>query len=261
MISMAYPIILITGASSGIGREFAIQIDQMYPDIQEIWLVARRYHKLKETADLLHHKCRIFNMDITSKDQTKDLFDALKQQDVCIRMLINCAGYGMMGDVINMDADDLNGMIQLNCEALTRMTRSCLPFMKEESRILQLASSAAFLPQPGFAVYAASKAYVLSFSRALSYELKHKKIYVTAVCPGPVDTPFFDVAEKYSKGMAAKKLTMITAYQAVKKALRDAEHKRQISVSSIPMYGVMILSKLLPHNILLNMTALLKKIG
>mgnify|MGYP000835713314 CR=1 FL=1 len=114
-------------------------------------------------------------------------------------MLVNAAGFGRSGSVeeINMQRRRIQtDMVGLNCQALTRMTLLCLPYMHPGSRIVNLASAAAFCPQPYFAVYAATKSYVLSFSRSLREELKTRGIIVTAVCPGPVDTPFFDVSGK-----------------------------------------------------------------
>ena len=102
---------------------------------------------------------------------------------------------GKIGGVRELSVSDQTGMAELNCTALTAVTSMVLPFMPNNSRILQFASSAAFLPQPGFAVYAATKAYVLSYSRALNRELKDRGISVTAICPGPVKTEFFDIAQ------------------------------------------------------------------
>ena len=99
------------------------------------------------------------------------------------------------GGVRELSVSDQTEMAELNCTALTAVTSMVLPFMPNNSRILQFASSAAFLPQPGFAVYAATKAYVLSYSRALNRELKDRGISVTAICPGPVKTEFFDIAQ------------------------------------------------------------------
>ncbi len=104
-----------------------------------------------------------------------------------------------MGKAEKLDSNEQSAMVRLNCEALTNVTLSCLKYMANNGRILQMASSAAFFPQPGFAVYAATKAYVDSFSVALNEELKTRGIVVTSVCPGPVDTPFFDVAEREEK--------------------------------------------------------------
>ena len=142
----------------------------------------------------MKHDAQIFTLDITNSGKLDDLEEALSRQNAVVRILINCAGYGIMGELDQQDRDTVLGMIRLNCQALTEMTQRMLPYMRRGSRILQMASGAAFLPQPDFAVYAATKAYVLSFSRALREELKSSGIYVTAVCPGPVDTPFFDIA-------------------------------------------------------------------
>ena len=189
-------VIVITGASSGIGREFALQMDPFFTNIDEFWLVARSEDKLEETAELLGHRSRVIPMDITDSRRLDALEDMLIEHNAVVRMLINCAGFGLMGDFSEQPAENALSMIRLNCEALTEMTHRMIPYMRRNSRILQLASSAAFLPQPYFAVYAATKSYVLSFSRALNEELKPMGITVTSVCPGPVDTPFFDIAEQ-----------------------------------------------------------------
>lgn len=244
-------IFIITGASSGIGREFALQLDNAFPKIDEIWLIARSRDKLEETARVMQHKTRLLPMDITDKCSMRELQDTLKKENAVIRMLINCAGYGLMGSFQEISSEEQSGMIRLNCEALTNMTHLCIPFMKKNSRIIQMASSAAFVPQPYFNVYAASKAYVLSFSKALAEELRPQGIYVTAVCPGPVDTEFFDVAEKYENTLTVKKFTMIPASKAVQDALRASYYRRATSVSSLPIKAFEVCAKVVPHNVLM----------
>ncbi len=259
-------IILITGASSGIGMEFALQMDKYFAHIDEFWLVARNRAKLEEIKKALRHETRIFPMDITKKETMDVLEEALgkagsSEKKSVIRVLINCAGYGLMGDFEGQDSEGALGMIRLNCEALTGLTQRMLPHMKKGSRIIQMASSAAFLPQPGFAVYAASKSYVLSFSRALGEELKRKGIYVTSVCPGPVDTPFFEIAESTGSTLAVKKYTMVSADRVVALALKDSYRKRSISVCSLPIRMFEILSKVLPHDFLIRLVGLMKRKG
>ncbi len=260
---MTKNIIIITGASSGIGKEFALQIDPYFDIADEIWLMARNKQKLTETASALRHKTRILDMDITDQDQLDRLKQALKYHNTRILMLINCAGYGLMGEFAEADQknDDSKsgqlGMVRLNCEALTHMTHICLPFMRRGSRIIQLASSAAFLPQPGFSVYAATKAYVLSFSRALGEELKSRGIYVTSVCPGPVDTPFFDIAEQNGKTLSIKKYTMVSPQRVVNLALKDSFRKKQVSVCSLPIKAFWLLTKCVPHQMILKIMRLL----
>ena len=138
------------------------------------------------------------------------------------------------------------------------MTWYCVPYMRKNSRIIQLASSAGFFPQKNFAIYAASKSYVLSFSRALREELRKKGIWVTAVCPGPVETEFFDIAEKYGSTLAVKKLTMVSADKVVRTALRDSRDKKAISVCSIPIKAFHVVTKIIPDSIIMGVVNLLK---
>lgn len=138
-------------------------------------------------------------------------------------------------------------MIDTNCKSLTHMTLVCLPYLEKGSRIVNIASAAAFCPQPAFAVYAATKSYVLSFSRALRAELEDREIYVTSVCPGPAKTEFFDIA-----GMSAnilKKMTMAKPERVVKQALIDAKNKKEVSVYGIAMKTARVLTKIIPHKL------------
>ena len=251
-------IAIITGASSGMGREFVLQMDGRFDSIDEFWLISRREEELATLASGLVHKSRIFAMDVTKAGQLQRLETAIKLESATVCMLINCAGYGMMGRFEEVPLKDTLGMIRLNCEALTEITKRTIPYMAKNARIIMLASSAAFLPQADFAVYAASKSYVLSLSRALNQELRGKGISVTAVCPGPVDTPFFERAEQYGQTLALKKFVMASPEKVVQKALRDAYFKKQVSTYGLPMKAFGLASKALPHSLLLSVTELLK---
>lgn len=252
-------IIIITGASSGMGMEFALQLDNVFEtSIDEIWLIARRKEQMLEVASSMEHTTRVLDMDVTKKDDMKRLKKLLSKEKPVIRMLVNCAGYGVMGEFSKLNMQEELGMIDVNCKALTQMTYLCIPFMRKNSRIIQLASSAAFMPQPGFAVYAATKAYVNSLSRALSEELRKKKIYVTSVCPGPVDTPFFNIAEKDGKILAIKKLTMVKAEQVVERAIKDSFHQKTFSVYGGYIKAFGILAKVFPHKLILTIMRYMK---
>ena len=244
-------IVIITGASSGIGREFARRMDLAFDSIDEFWLVARSKDKLELLANTMRHETKLFDIDVTDDCGLDILERAVNQQNAKVCMLINCAGYGVMGNFAQIDRSEETGMIRLNCEALTNITHRMIPYMDRGSRIIQLASSAAFTPQANFAVYAATKSYVLSFSRALGEELRSKGIYVTSVCPGPVDTPFFDTAERHGKTMAIKKFTMVQTDKVVKQALRDSLHKKSKSVCSMPIKAFDLLAKVVPHELIL----------
>ena len=190
-------IAVVTGASSGIGREFVKQMGHFYRNLDEIWVIARRGHRLQELNQLSMVPIRILEGDLLREEVYEKLEKLLREEAPDIRMLVNGAGFGKSGtveDILEEDKALQTEMITLNCTALSRITFCCLPCLSRGSRIIQMASAAAFSPQPSFAVYAATKAYVLSFSRSLGAELKRRGIYVTAVCPGPVDTEFFRVS-------------------------------------------------------------------
>ncbi|MBQ7706972.1 MAG: SDR family NAD(P)-dependent oxidoreductase, partial [Lachnospiraceae bacterium] len=179
----------------------------------------------------------------------KNLLEKFKPS---VRLLVNAAGYGMIGKFSELSESDNTGMIDLNCTALTRITDMTIPYMsKGGANIINIASSAAFLPQPSFAVYAASKSYVLSLSRALNQELKSRRIKVTAVCPGPVDTEFFGIAETYHDVKLYKKMMFAKADKVVALALKDAFHGKTVSVYGIGIKGFRILSKIMPHELLI----------
>ena len=251
-------IISITGASSGRGEEFARQLDRLFTHMDEIWLIARRKERMEEISRGLTMRCRPIGLDLTDPGDMERLHGMLKEKAPVIRMLINCAGFGLMGPVSDIPLQEQKEMIRLNCVALTEMTHMCLPYMRRNSRIIQMASSAAFLPQENFAVYAATKAYVLSFSQALNQELKKQGIRVTSVCPGPVDTAFFTIAEKYGKTLAVKKLTIVPPDRVVRKALRDCRAGIPLSVCSFPIQAFHVLCKLLPHELIFCMMRLLQ---
>lgn len=243
---------IVTGASSGMGREFVLQIGALYKNLDEIWVIARRKENLERVAEQSRLPLRIFDGDLLKKPVYKNFCKALCEETPDIRMLVNAAGFGRSGSVeeISMQRKRIQtDMVDLNCRALTRMTLLCLPYMHPGSRIINLASAAAFCPQPYFAVYAATKSYVLSFSRSLGEELKTRGITVTAVCPGPVDTPFFAVSGKPQNFL--KELTMAQPGPVVHQALKDSRKRKELSIYGLPMKLTYAGTKLLPHKLLL----------
>ncbi len=245
-------IVIITGASSGLGREFAKQIDSnLGAGIDQIWLIARRIERLEELSKSLRKKTRIIKMDITNELYMQQFREMLTAEKPVVKMLINCAGFGLLGHFSNNSLDEQLGMLDVNCTALTKMTYYVIPYMKRNSRMIQLASSAAFLPQPNFAVYAATKSYVLSFSYALGEELREKGIVVTAVCPGPIKTEFFDIAERYGGNLAVKKLTMVEAPGVVRAALKASAKRKSISVYSPLIKSFHMITRILPVKLVL----------
>lgn len=246
-------IAIITGASAGMGKEFVKQVADRYPKLDEIWAIARRKDKLEELAKECKAHVRIMPLDLTQNNDVRILTNALELAKPNVKLLVNCAGCGKVGNFELSSYDEQIRMIHLNCQALTAITYLVLPYMNDCSRIVNLASVAAFLPQPQFAVYAATKSYVLSFSRALQYEIKDRRVSVTAVCPGPVDTEFFDLADPEQKGFAYKKFFMAKAPRVVKKALDDVAYGREISIYGFPMKAVFLLTKILPHHLIMRL--------
>ena len=249
-------IALITGASSGLGREFARQIPKLYQNLDEIWVVARRAERLNELEMELKVPVRIFDGNLNQDYIYKKLGIALGKSHANVRMLVNAAGYGKIGTFCEYGWKEEAGMVDLNCRSLTRMTALCLPYMHCGSRIVNLSSAAAFGPQPGFAVYAATKSYVYSLSMALGRELKGSGIYVTAVCPGPVDTEFFDHTGK--EVASVKKKFRVDAKDVVRKALIDSARGKKTSVYGLSMKAAQVASKVVPDSVIV---AVMEKIA
>ena len=201
-------IAIVTGASSGLGAEYVRRIDAKgYAD--EIWAIARREERLRELAGACKTPVRCIPADLCAPGAIADVrarlaAAALTDADFTVSMLVNAAGLGKFGCVEELSADETAAMVDLNCRALVEMTQAVLPHMGRGSRIVQIASSAAFQPLQGLAVYAASKSFVLSFTRALRRELAGRGIYVTAVCPIWVKTEFVKVARDTANGQTVK---------------------------------------------------------
>lgn len=187
-------IAVITGASSGLGKEYAFAVSRLRQEIDEIWLIARRKEKLEEVASALSKKVRTISLDITAGASIEEYKKLLETENAEVSLLINNAGFGKLGYFYDISTEDNAGMIRLNCEALTVMTSVTLPFMKDGGEIINTCSIASFAPNSRMAVYSSTKAFVMSFSRALRDELKNKNINVLAVCPGPMETEFLGVA-------------------------------------------------------------------
>ncbi|MEF9954267.1 MAG: SDR family NAD(P)-dependent oxidoreductase [Clostridium sp.] len=250
-------IAIVTGASSGMGRETAIQLADHFGGLNEIWLVARRMNRLDELETQLPVPVRKFDIDLTDSQQLKRLEEALIEVKPNVKVLVNASGYGKIGKVGSISLEEEVGMPDLNCTALCAVTHMVLPYMSKNSRIIQYASSAAFLPQPGFAIYAATKAFVLSYSRALGAELRGRGICVTAVCPGPVKTEFFDIAETTGTVPLYKRLTMADPVKVVRLALRDSMMGKSVSIYGFLMKAFQLLCKILPHSIILKLMGVL----
>jgi short-subunit dehydrogenase len=245
---------VITGASSGLGVYFALEIDKNRPEIEEIWLIARRKERLEELAKKLTKKVKVLSLDITKEESLEEYKTALKQENCEISILINNAGFGKLGNFDEMNNDDLSGMIKLNCEALTVITSITLPFMEKGSEIINSCSIASFAPNPRMAVYSSTKAYVMSFSRALRSELKRRKINCIAVCPGPMDTEFLSLAgiEK-GTSFTFDTLPRVNPEIMARKSLKASKKGKAVYTNRIFYKFYRLLAKILPTSLIMKL--------
>lgn len=222
---------LVTGASSGLGEEFALQIA---PRVGRLVLVARREPLLQQLASRIRRQCPdvevvVFEVDLTRETERCRLVENLSQRGFQPDLLINNAGLGDYGEFATADWGKLRDMLRVNVEAVTHLAHLLAPAMIRARRgaIVNLSSLASLLPIPDFAVYAATKAYVTSFSEALRIELKEHGIPVLAVCPGPVKTEFGEVSRRSpdSPVMPANRLFYVPRERVVAEALAALERK------------------------------------
>lgn len=222
---------LVTGASSGLGEEFALQIA---PRIDKLVLVARRESLLQLLADQIreqfpHLTVLVIAADLGSSAERDQLVETLASWGMLPDLLINNAGLGDYGEFASSDWEKLRSMLRVNIEALTHLTHALLPEMirRGGGAVVNVSSLASVIPIPDFAVYAATKAYVTSFSEALRIELREHRIPVLAVCPGPVKTGFGEVArrDENSPGMPARKSFYVPKEQVVAESLAALDRK------------------------------------
>ena len=246
-------IAIITGASSGIGKELVKQLELFVDGVEEIWAIARREELLLELKKETNIPIRAIPLDLTDIKSLDRLENLLKTEGKDVSVLVNCAGYGKFGNYSDIKNCEALGMIDLNCRALVGVTNITLPFMKQGAKILQICSLSAFQPLPLMAVYAASKVFVLNYSRALYTELKPRGITVTALCPGWVDTPFFATATDTENPNAVTKYTfMQTPERVVKQGYKAMKKGRMLSIVGKQNKILYVLDKILPVKMIMN---------
>lgn len=198
-----YDCAVITGASSGLGEEFALQLAGR---VRRLVLVARRAEPMYRLAELITARfsdadVTVLPLDLASREGCKELLWQLHERELVPDLLVNNAGLGDYGEFLGADWGKLEAMLRVNIEALTHLTHALAPLMARNGggAVLNVSSLASLLPIPDFAVYAATKAYVTSFSEALRLELRKHRVNVIALCPGPVRTEFGAVARRTDK--------------------------------------------------------------
>jgi short-subunit dehydrogenase len=240
---------LITGASAGIGRELA---RQLAPRAKALILVARRRDRLEQLKKELiamqpSLRVEIQETDLSNLEETMRLSQSLAEQP--IDFLINNAGLGDLGPLVSADPQRVNEQVQVNVLALTVLTRAVLPRMLAQRRgaILNVSSSAGFLPLPGFAIYAATKAYVTSFSEAIRAETRGCGISVTALCSGPVKTEFTQIADRSARPRQyGSTLVHVPVEKVARLALRAVERDKAMVIPGAVMKIGMTITRMLP---------------
>ena len=237
-------IAVVTGASSGMGREFVKQLDAAC-EFDEIWVIARRRDRLESLANEVRSKIRPICLDLSVRESFNEYAALLAEEKPEVSVLVNGSGFGKFGPFSEMDLDEQLAMIDLNDKALVAITYMTLPYMGEGGQIYQIDSLSSFQPVPYINVYAATKAFVLSFSRALNVELKRRGIRVLAVCPGWVRTEFFD------RAVTDDTITYYNRYfdadEVVARAIRDMRKGKDVSICGFSIRAQVLLTKLLPH--------------
>ena len=241
---------LITGASSGLGLEFA---RQLAPHASTLILVARRVDRLEalrrelDRPGLTIH-CR--ETDLANDAQVDELMAWLTGHEIPLNFLVNNAGLGDHGSFANSDWERVRRMLCVNIGALTKLTHGLLPILRRqpESAILNVSSVAGFIPMPKMAVYAASKAYVTSFTEALRAELRGSTVRVTTLCPGPVSTEFGKAATREidPDPIPAPTVLKVPAQVVVARALRAVQHDRARVIPGWLVAFVMMLTAMMP---------------
>ena len=243
-------IAIVTGASSGLGKEF-VKLLINDKNLDEIFVLARSKDKLDELKSNYGNKIIPCPIDLSDINNIKIFGNFLEKENVNIKILINNAGFAKFCSYDDISIDETLNMINLNISGVVAMGLVCIPFMSKKSHIINIASQASFQPVPYQNVYSATKSFVKNYSRALNVELKEKGIIVTAVCPGWIKTNLFD------RGcINAKKGTKKFAYMAMpdivaKKALKDAYNNKDISVYGFYVNTCRFLSKILPEKLVM----------
>ena len=246
-------IAIVTGASSGMGRQFVLQLSQ-YVQVDEIWAIARRQNALESLQAETPVPVRPISLDLLDSGSFTAFAKLLEQEKPNVKLLVNAAGFGKFGAYHKVSLEDDCRMIDLNCKALVMMTRICVPYMAPGSHILQLDSLSAFQPVPYITTYGATKSFVLSYSRSMNRELKAQGIRCMAMNPGWVKTEFFNHAfQTNSDAEVCYFNRLYEAEDVVATGLKDLyKTKKDFSVHGLPIKFQVGLVKFVPHRFVMD---------
>jgi uncharacterized protein len=243
-------IAVITGASSGLGKAYALAAAKIFPEIQEYWLIARRMDRLEALkAELPGKTVRCIPLDLADQGSFDEYQKLLASEKAQIALLINNAGIGWMGDFADGSWRTQTAMVDVNVRAMTAMANISLKCMGRGSVMVNVSSIAAFAPTPRMAVYCSTKAYVSSLSKAMRFELRKKGIKVLAACPCPMETEFLEIANIRSKTFDM--LPRVKPDFMAKKSLIAAKKGRAVYTALPLMKVYRVLAKLVPSNLMM----------
>lgn len=243
---------IITGASSGLGAEFLRAVAEKHPELDEIWLIARRRERMEQLiSELPYQHFRIIPLDLGSDEAYQELESILHSEKPDIRVLINNAGYEKSGIFAEMEKTDIQKMLSVNVKGLTMVQRVCAPYMHSGSYAVLTCSVSSFTPVPHQAVYSATKKYVYFFGKALRDELRKQGINVLLLCPGNMDT------EMNPKGQGRQskqinRLPFLDLKKLTRKSLALAESGKAVYTPGAFYKGYRFVSKVFPSAFMLH---------
>lgn len=235
-------IAILTGATGGLGREFLKQI--LNEEIDEVWAIARNEQKLLELRKEHGEKIIPMSIDLSDMKGIKQIENMLEENRPHVEYLINNAGIARMGKYNDFSIEEIDKTINVNCKAPVMLAQICIPYMGKGSKILNISSASAFQPNPYINLYAASKVFERSYSRALNAELNGTGITSVAVCPGWIDT---ELLQKEINGKKVRFPGLVTPDRVVKQAIKDAKKGKDMSVCSLYVKCQHMNVKLLPQ--------------
>lgn len=240
---MKKQIAIVTGASGGIGKEFVKEL--LKEELDEIWVIARNLNKLNDLKEQFGEKIVPISKDLPVRKEVQSIGERIKEVNPVILYLINNAGLGKMGSSYqDFTIEESDKTIELNCNTVVSMCTMCIPYMQKGSCILNISSQASFQPVPYLNLYAATKVFERSYSRALNMELKKLGITVTAVCPGWIDT---DMLLEECNHQKIKFPGLVNPDIVARRAMKDTKKGRDMSVCTFYVKYMHFLSKLFPQ--------------
>lgn len=245
-------IAIVTGASSGLGKEFAAEIIEKHQELEEIWLIARRKERLEEIIQKYPKKTiKAFPLDLGNEESFLELEKTLAEIKPDIKILVSNAGIGTRGVFEEKTMESQLNMVNLNTSGYVAITKLCLPYMKKGSFIVETCSVCSFVPNPSMAVYSGTKAFVLYFSRAIREELKTRGINVCAVCPGNMASEMAILSEQKGNKSLVNNLPFLDMKKVASGSLKAAQSGKSVYTPGLFYKLYRVTSKIFPHDLII----------